>query len=177
MTNKLSKTYDPKEHEERIYQRWEEQGYFRPERGVELGLIPTDGTSADSPYWCITMPLPNITGALHLGHAMTAAVEDLMTRYHRMRGYQALYLPGTDHAGIATQNVVERELRKQGITRQDLGREEFVERVWEWKEIYHRRITDQHRRLGISCDWTRERFTLEPDLSHAVRTAFVRLYK
>ncbi|MCP4541156.1 MAG: valine--tRNA ligase [Chloroflexi bacterium] len=172
MTDKLSKTYNPQEHEERIYQWWEEQGYFRPERSVELGLAP-----ADSPYWCITMPLPNITGALHLGHAMTAAVEDLMTRYHRMKGYQALYLPGTDHAGIATQNVVERELRKEGIARQDLGREKFVERVWEWKEIYHRRITDQHRRLGISCDWARERFTLEPDLSHAVRTAFVRLYK
>jgi valyl-tRNA synthetase len=170
--DKLAKVYNPKDHEERIYRWWEEQGYFRPERGVELGLIPED-----SPYWCITMPLPNITGALHLGHAMTAAVEDMMTRYHRMRGYQALYLPGTDHAGIATQNVVERELRKQGIARQDLGREKFVERVWEWKEVYHRRITDQHRRLGISCDWTRERFTLEPDLSHAVRTAFVRLYK
>ncbi|MDY7079647.1 MAG: valine--tRNA ligase [Chloroflexota bacterium] len=172
MTDKLAKVYDPKDHEERLYQWWEEQGYFRPERGVELDLIPDD-----SPYWCITMPLPNVTGALHLGHAMTGAVEDLMTRYHRMRGYQALYLPGTDHAGIATQNVVERELRKEGITRHDLGREKFVERVWEWKEIYHRRITEQQKRLGISCDWTRERFTLEPDLSHAVRTAFVRLYE
>jgi valyl-tRNA synthetase len=172
MTDKLAKVYSPKDHEERIYRWWEEEGYFRPERGVEMGLIPED-----SPHWCITMPLPNITGALHLGHAMTAAVEDMMTRYHRMNGYQALYLPGTDHAGIATQNVVERELRKQGITRQELGREKFVEKVWEWKEVYHKRITEQHRRLGISCDWTRERFTLEPDLSHAVRTAFVRLYK
>jgi valyl-tRNA synthetase len=171
MTDELARVYDPGEHEERIYKWWEERGYFRPERGVELGLIPED-----SPYWCITMPLPNITGALHLGHAMTAAVEDMMTRYHRMKGYQALYLPGTDHAGIATQNVVERELRKQGLTRQELGREKFVEKVWEWKEVYHKRITEQHRRLGISCDWTRERFTLEPDLSHAVRTAFVRLY-
>ena len=172
MIEKLSKTYNPKEHEQRIYRWWEEQGYFRPEKPVELGLVPEDG-----PRWCITMPLPNVTGALHLGHAMTAAVEDLMTRYYRMKGYQALYLPGTDHAGIATQNVVERELRKQGITRHDLGREEFVKRVWEWKEIYHRRITTQHKRLGISCDWTRERFTLEEDLSFAVRTAFVRLYK
>jgi valyl-tRNA synthetase len=172
MTDRLAKVYNPKDHEERIYKWWEEEGYFRPERGVEMGLIPED-----SPHWCITMPLPNITGALHLGHAMTAAVEDMMTRYYRMNGYQALYLPGTDHAGIATQNVVERELRKQDITRQELGREKFVEKVWEWKEIYHKRITEQHRRLGISCDWTRERFTLEPDLSHAVRTAFVRLYK
>jgi valyl-tRNA synthetase len=171
MTDKLSKTYNPKEHEERIYQWWEEQGYFRPERGVELGLLPED-----TPYWCITIPLPNVTGALHLGHAMTGTVEDLMTRYHRMKGYQALYLPGTDHAGIATQNVVERELRKEGLTRHDLGREEFVDRVWEWKDVYHRRITVQQKRLGISCDWTRERFTLDDDLSHAVRTAFVRLY-
>jgi len=172
MADKLSKTYNPKEHEERIYQWWEEQGYFRPERGVELGLLPED-----APYWCITIPLPNVTGALHLGHAMTGTVEDLMTRYHRMKGYQALYLPGTDHAGIATQNVVERELRKEGLTRHDLGREAFVDRVWEWKDVYHRRITVQQKRLGISCDWTRERFTLEDDLSHAVRTAFVRLYK
>ena len=172
MTGKLAKTYNPKEHEERIYQWWEEQGYFRPEKQVELGLVSEDG-----PRWCITMPLPNVTGALHLGHAMTGSVEDLMTRYYRMQGYQALYLPGTDHAGIATQNVVERELRKEGLSRHDLGRAKFVERVWEWKEVYHARITAQQKRLGISCDWTRERFTLEEDLSHAVRTAFVRLYK
>jgi len=172
MTNKLSKTYNPKEHEERIYQWWEEQGYFRPERQVELGLASEDG-----PRWCITLPPPNVTGALHLGHAMVAAVEDLMTRYYRMKGCQTLYLPGTDHAGIATQNVVERELRKEGITRHDLGRDKFVEQVWEWKDVYHRRITTQTKRLGVSCDWTRERFTLDEDLSHAVRTAFVRLYK
>ncbi|MBE9507400.1 MAG: valine--tRNA ligase, partial [Chloroflexi bacterium] len=133
--------------------------------------------SEDGPRWCITMPPPNVTGALHLGHAMVAAVEDLMTRYYRMRGFETLFLPGSDHAGIATQNVVERELAKEGITRHDLGREKFVERVWEWKEIYHRRITDQTKRLGVSCDWTRERFTLDEGLSHAVRTAFVRLYK
>ena len=112
--DKLAKVYNPKDHEEQIYQWWEEQGYFRPERPVELGLIPED-----SPYWCITMPLPNITGALHLGHAMTAAVEDMMTRYYRMRGRETLFLPGADHAGIATQNVVERELAKQGISRHE----------------------------------------------------------
>ncbi|TET53491.1 MAG: valine--tRNA ligase, partial [Anaerolineales bacterium] len=172
MEQKLGRTYNPREHEERLYTWWEEQGFFRPETQVELGLA-----SADGPSWCITMPPPNVTGALHLGHAMTAAVEDLMTRYHRMRGDQTLFLPGSDHAGIATQNVVERELRKEGLTRHDLGREEFVARVWEWKQVYHRRITAQHRRLGISCDWTRERFTLDDDLSQAVRTAFVRLYK
>ncbi len=172
MSDKLAKTYNPKEHEERIYRWWEEQGYFRPEKQVELGLVTEDG-----PRWCITMPPPNVTGALHLGHAMTAAVEDLMTRYYRMRGFQTLFLPGVDHAGIATQNVVERELRKEGLTRHDLGREAFVARVWQWKEAYHRRITEQHRKLGVSCDWERERFTLDPGLSHAVRTAFVRLYK
>ncbi|NLF00194.1 MAG: valine--tRNA ligase, partial [Anaerolineales bacterium] len=171
MDGELSKTYNPKEHEERLYQWWEEQGYFRPEKQLELGLASREG-----PAWCITMPPPNVTGALHLGHAMTAAVEDLMTRYHRMKGDETLYLPGSDHAGIATQNVVERELRKQGLSRHDLGREQFVAKVWEWKHVYHQRITTQHKRLGISCDWARERFTMDEALSHAVRTAFVHLY-
>jgi valyl-tRNA synthetase len=171
MTDRLSKTYNPKDHEERLYKWWEEQGYFRPEKQVELGLAMPDG-----PRWCITLPPPNVTGALHLGHAMVAAVEDLMTRYNRMKGRQTLFLPGSDHAGIATQNVVERELRKEGLTRHDLGREKFIERVWEWKRVYHARISEQTRRLGMSCDWTRERFTLDEDLSRAVRTAFVRLY-
>ncbi len=172
MAKQLAQVYNPQEIEAGIYRWWEEQGYFRPEKQVELGLA-----SADGPRWCITMPPPNVTGALHLGHAMTAAVEDMMTRYYRMRGFQTLFLPGSDHAGIATQNVVERELRKEGLTRHDLGRERFVEQVWEWKEIYHARITEQHKRLGVSCDWERERFTLDPDLSRAVRTAFVHLYK
>ncbi len=172
MSEELARTYNPADHEERLYRWWEEQGYFRPEKALELGLASPEG-----PAWCITMPPPNVTGALHLGHAMVAAVEDLMTRYYRMRGYETLYLPGTDHAGIATQNVVERELRKEGLTRHDLGREAFVARVWEWKHVYHRRITEQTKRLGVSCDWTRERFTLDEDLSRAVRTAFVRLYQ
>ena len=172
MTEKLARVYNPQEHEERIYKWWEEQGYFRPEKQVELGLA-----SADGPRWCITMPPPNVTGTLHLGHAMTAAVEDAMTRYYRMRGFQTLFLPGTDHAGIATQNVVERELRKEGLTRHDLGREKFVERCWAWARESQRRITEQHKRLGVSCDWTRERFTLDEDLSRAVRTAFVHLFK
>ena len=171
MSEGLSRTYNPAEHEERLYAWWDRRGYFRPEQQVEIGL-----TAEDAPAWCITMPPPNVTGALHLGHGMTAAVEDLMTRYYRMRGYRTLFLPGSDHAGIATQNVVERELRKQGLTRHDLGRERFVEKVWEWKQVYHARITTQHKRLGISCDWTRERFTFDDALSHAVRTAFVHLY-
>jgi valyl-tRNA synthetase len=158
-------TYDPQATEQRLYDWWESQGYFKPR------LDP------DRQPFVISMPPPNVTGALHLGHAITAALEDLMIRYHRMKGAPTLWVPGTDHAGIATQNVVERELAKEGLTRHDLGREAFVQRCWEWKEESHRRITDQHRQLGISCDWDRERFTLDEGLSHAVRVAFVQLYE
>jgi len=165
----LAKTYDPKTVEPELYRWWEEQGYFKPETPVTR---PQPGKR-----FCITMPPPNVTGILHLGHAMTAALEDMMTRYHRMRGYKTLFLPGTDHAGIATQNVVERELAKEGLSRHALGREAFIQRVWEWKARTHARITDQHRQLGVSCDWTRERFTLDEGLSRAVRTAFVTLYE
>jgi valyl-tRNA synthetase len=168
----LSKTYNHQEHEERLYAWWESQGYFKPETMIEMGLADPEGET-----FCVTMPPPNVTGILHLGHAVAAALEDLMTRYHRMRGYETLFLPGSDHAGIATQNVVERELDKEGLTRHDLGREAFVERVWEWKEKTHARITDQHRQLGISCDWERERFTLDEGLSYAVRVAFHTLYE
>jgi len=167
----MDKIYDPHTTEKRLYEWWESQGYFRPETMIEKGLVSAEGQA-----WCITMPPPNVTGALHLGHALTAAVEDLMTRYYRMKGRETLFLPGADHAGIATQNVVERELSKQGISRFDLGRDKFVEKVWEWKEIYLARITEQHKRLGVSCDWERDRFTLDEGLSRAVRTAFVRLY-
>ncbi len=161
----MPKTYDPSTTEQRLYEWWESRGYFRPK--IDPAKKP----------WSITMPPPNVTGALHLGHAITAAIEDLMTRWHRMRGEPTLFLPGSDHAGIATQAVVERELAKQGLTRHDLGREKFIEKCWEWKHVYHRRITDQHRKLGVSCDWERERFTLDEGLSRAVRTAFVRLYE
>jgi valyl-tRNA synthetase len=170
--HEMDKIYDPHATEKRLYAWWESQGYFKPETLLDKGLARPEG-----PAWCITMPPPNVTGALHLGHAMTAAVEDLMTRYYRMRGFETLFLPGSDHAGIATQNVVERELAKQGLSRHELGRERFLEKVWEWKEVYHARITEQHKRLGVSCDWTRERFTLDDGLSQAVRTAFVRLYE
>jgi valyl-tRNA synthetase len=168
----MDKTYDPHAVERRLYAWWQARGYFKPETCVALGLA-----DPQRPAWCITMPPPNVTGALHLGHAMTAAIEDLMARYHRMSGREALFLPGSDHAGIATQNVVERELSKEGLSRHDLGREAFIARVWEWKEVYHARITEQHQRLGISCDWERERFTLDAGLSRAVRTAFVQLYE
>ena len=161
----MAKTYDPHSVEKRLYEWWESQGYFKPR------MAP------DRKPFVISMPPPNVTGALHLGHAMTAALEDLMIRYHRMRGGPTLWVPGTDHAGIATQNVVERELAKEGLTRHDLGREAFIQKCWEWKEKFHERITNQHRRLGVSCDWDRERFTLDEGLSHAVRVAFVRLYE
>jgi len=168
----LSKTYNPEEHEQRIYEWWESEGYFTPEKLIEIGVASRDGER-----FCITMPPPNVTGILHLGHAITVAVEDLMTRYYRMRGYETLFLPGMDHAGIATQNVVEREIAKEGLTRHDLGREAFVARAWAWKDVTHARITTQTRQLGVSCDWNRERFTLDDQLSHAVRVAFHTLYE
>ncbi len=168
----LSKTYNPKDHEQRLYEWWEATGYFKPETLIAKGV-----TTKDAPRFCITMPPPNVTGILHLGHAITAAIEDLMTRYYRMRGYETLFLPGSDHAGIATQNVVERELGKEGRTRHDLGRPAFIARCWEWKAQTHSRITNQHRQLGISCDWERERFTLDDTLSQAVRTAFHTLFE
>ncbi|MGQ9682283.1 MAG: valine--tRNA ligase [Anaerolineae bacterium] len=160
----MPKVYDPKTVERTLYDWWEAQGYFRP-RMVE-GRAP----------FVISMPPPNVTGALHLGHALTASIEDLMIRYHRMLGDPTLWVPGSDHAGIATQNVVERQLAKEGTSRQELGREAFVERVWQWKQQYGSIISRQHRRLGVSCDWERERFTLDEGLSRAVREAFGRLY-
>ena len=168
----LSKTYDPQANEMPLYDWWEAQGYFKPQTQWRLGQAKRDARP-----FVISMPPPNITGALHIGHAMTAAIEDLMIRYHRMLGEPALWVPGADHAGIATQNVVEKELAKEGLHRRDLGREKFVEQVWQWKDEYGARITQQHRRLGISCDWERERFTLDEGLSRAVREAFVRLYE
>ena len=168
----MPRTYDPHATEQRLYDWWEAQGYFKPETQFEKGLA----NRAQKPF-VISMPPPNVTGELHLGHAITASVEDLMIRYHRMRGDPTLWVPGSDHAGIATQNVVERELAKEGLTRHDLGREKFEERVWQWKEKYGGIITEQHRRLGGSCDWERERFTLDEGLSQAVRVAFVQLYE
>jgi len=171
MTNKpplpeeMGKVYDAQAIEQALYDWWEAQGYFQPK------------IDPDQEPFVISMPPPNVTGALHLGHAITAAVEDALIRYYRLTGRPTLWVPGSDHAGIATQNVVERELAKEGVTRHDLGREKFVERVWEWKKIFHERITNQHRRLGVSCDWSRERFTLDEGLSQAVREAFVRLYE
>ena len=160
----MPKAYDPRAVEKRLYARWEESGSFAP------------SGEAGTPAFTIIMPPPNVTGELHLGHALTDTVEDALVRWHRMLGERTLWLPGVDHAGIATQIVVERELAREGISRHDLGRERFVERVWEWVHRTRRNIDDQHRRLGASCDWTREVFTLDPGPALAVRTTFKRLY-
>ncbi|HUV93536.1 MAG TPA: valine--tRNA ligase [Anaerolineae bacterium] len=165
LPDQMSKTYNAGEIEQPLYRWWEIEGYFKPR--IDPSRKP----------FVISMPPPNVTGALHLGHAIVSCIEDALIRYHRMTGRPTLWVPGTDHAGIATQNVVERELAKEGLTRHHLGRTKFVERVWEWKRVFHQRITDQHRRLGVSCDWDRERFTMDEDLSRAVREAFVRLYE
>ena len=164
--NDMAKAYDPKLFEEPIYDWWESEGYFKPEIA---------GPEAEP--FVISMPPPNVTGALHLGHAITASIEDLMIRYQRMQGRAALWVPGSDHAGIATQLQVERALRAEGTCREEIGREKFLERTWAWKEQYGGIIQQQHRRLGASCDWDRERFTMDEGLSRAVREAFVRLYE
>jgi valyl-tRNA synthetase len=172
MTYELPKAYDFKSTEERIYAMWENGGYFQPHNDPNK----PDFDPNVKPF-VISIPPPNVTGELHLGHAMFVSMEDLMIRYHRMKGYSTLWLPGTDHAGIATQLMVERQLIKEGTSREEVGREEFLRRTWAWKEEKGGMITRQIRRLGASCDWTRERFTMDAGLSKAVREAFVRLYE
>ncbi|MCC7019132.1 MAG: valine--tRNA ligase [Ardenticatenales bacterium] len=167
----MAKAYDPHAFEAAVYDWWEQSGYFRPEAQEALGQ-----TEPDAKPFVISMPPPNVTGQLHTGHALTASMEDLMVRHHRLRGRPTLWVPGTDHAGIATQSVVERVLSQNGETRQSLGREAFVEMVWDYKAEFGDIINRQHRRLGVSCDWTRERFTLDEGLSRAVAECFVRLY-
>jgi len=162
----LPKSYEPSQVEARWYAWWMEKAFFRAE------------ASSNKPPYCIVLPPPNVTGFLHLGHALTATLEDILCRHKRMKGYNVLWLPGVDHAGIATQTVVERELKKtEGLTRLDLGREKFLERVWQWKESSGSRIAQQHQMLGASLDWSRERFTLDESSSVAVREAFVRLHE
>ncbi|MBM4313442.1 MAG: valine--tRNA ligase [Deltaproteobacteria bacterium] len=160
----LTKVYEPAAAETRWYQYWLDQGFFR-----------AADRSAKKPF-SIVIPPPNVTGMLHMGHALNNVLQDICVRYKRMQGYNALWMPGMDHAGIATQNVVEQELAKEGLTRHDLGREKFIERVWEWKAKYGGVIIHQLKRLGCSCDWERERFTMDEGLSRAVREVFVRLY-
>src|SRR5512136_1406323 len=169
----LPKAYDFRSTEPRIYAMWEQGGYFKPSNDPNRpSFDPTK-----KPF-VISIPPPNVTGELHLGHVLFVAMEDLMIRYARMKGIPTLWVPGTDHAGIATQLQVERDLlRTEEVTREELGREKFLERAWQWKVKYHALITRQVRRLGASCDWSRERFTLDDGLSRAVREAFVRLYE
>ena len=159
----LSQAFEPHSIEGKWYQVWEEKGYFTPR---------SSGLS-----FSIVIPPPNVTGHLHMGHALNLTLQDIVIRFRRMQGYRALWVPGTDHAGIATQNVVEKELAKEGTSREELGREKFLERVWEWKETYHRRIVEQLKKMGASCDWTRERFTMDEGLSRAVKEVFVRLFE
>ena len=162
----LAKSFEPADIERRWYPQWEAKGYFK------AGL-----DTAKRNAFCILLPPPNVTGTLHMGHGFNQAIMDALTRYHRMRGDNTLWQPGTDHAGIATQIVVERQLDAQGISRHELGREKFLEKVWEWKEYSGNTITRQMRRLGTSPDWSRERFTMDAGLSMTVTETFVRLYK
>ena len=168
----LPKTYDFSAAEKRLYAWWEEQGYFEPTNNPNQ-----PGHDPSKKPFVISIPPANVTGKLHLGHAMFVSMEDLMIRYHRMKGEPTLWVPGTDHAGIATQLVVEQMLRDQGTSREAIGREKFEEVIWEWKEEYGGHITRQIRRLGASCSWSYERFTLDEGLSKAVREAFVTLHE
>ena len=165
MTRELAKGYEPHDVEKRWYAEWESKGYFH-----------AAATSDKKPY-CIVIPPPNVTGALHMGHALNNTLQDILCRWKRMQGYNVLWMPGTDHAGIATQNVVERQLAAEGKDRHELGREAFIERVWKWKAESGGQIIGQLKRLGASCDWERERFTMDEGLSKAVRTVFVKLYE
>ena len=167
MLSEFDKPYDPKEHEDKIYKLWEESGFFNPDK------LP----GSEQKTFTIAIPPPNVTGSLHMGHALNATIQDILIRKKRMEGYRALWIPGTDHAGIATQNVVEKELKKQGISRHDLGREKFLEKVWEWKERYGNIILGQLKKMGASCDWTRARFTMDPKYQEAVKTAFLHYQK
>ncbi len=162
----LPKTYNPKKVEKRIYKKWEESGFFNP-----------DNCPGKKEGFCITIPPPNVTGKLHMGHALNAVIQDVLIRKKRMEGYKTLWLPGTDHAGIATQNVVEKKLKKEGKTRFDLGRKKFIKEVWKWKEKYGNIILKQLKKLGSSCDWSRTRFTMDEDYSKAVKQAFVHYFK
>ncbi len=161
----LEKNYNPKDFEEKIYEKWENDGDFKPDM------------KSKNEAFSIVIPPPNVTGVLHMGHALDDTLQDILIRYNRMQGKKVLWQPGTDHAGIATQMVVERNLAKEGITRHDLGREKFIEKVWEWRKQSGGTICRQLRRLGASCDWSRERFTMDEGLSRAVRKIFVSLYK
>ena len=165
MSKELSPKYNPAEVEAGRYQKWLDEDLFKP-----------SGDKKAHPY-SIVIPPPNVTGKLHLGHAWDTTMQDMIIRYKRMQGYDALWLPGMDHAGLATQAKVEARLREQGISRYDLGREKLVDKIWEWKEEYGGTITEQLKKIGTSCDWDRERFTMEEGCSKAVEEVFIKLYE
>ncbi|MFA6909462.1 MAG: valine--tRNA ligase, partial [Patescibacteria group bacterium] len=167
MSTSLPKAYEPKDTESEIYSSWERSGFFNPDN------LPGKRTKTYS----IAMPPANVTGELHLGHALGTTIQDILIRFKRMQGYKTLWLPGTDHAGISTQIMVERLIAQQGLDRHKLGRKAFLEHVWDWKKKYGTRITTQIRQMGASCDWSREHFTMDPKLTEAVQTAFIKLYK
>ncbi len=165
MKKTLEKVYAPKEFEDRIYQFWQDGGYFKAEPDPK-----------NEPY-TIVIPPPNITGQLHMGHALDETLQDILIRYKRLQGYSALWVPGTDHASIATEAKIVEAMRKEGISKEDLGRDGFLERAWDWKRQYGGGIVEQLKKLGSSCDWSRERFTLDEGCSEAVKEVFVRLYE
>ncbi|NOZ63632.1 MAG: class I tRNA ligase family protein, partial [Caldiserica bacterium] len=150
--------------EEKWINRWESGNFFHVK------------PAKDKKPYCIVIPPPNITGSLHMGHALDETIQDILVRFRRMQGYASLWIPGCDHAGIATQNVVERDLAKEGLRKEDIGRDKFIERVWKWKGLHEERIKEQLKRLGASCDWQRWAFTLDEKRARAVREAFVKLY-
>ena len=165
MSKELAKAYEPREVEDRIYDFWLQGGYFHAEVDPEK-----------KPY-TIVIPPPNITGQLHMGHALDETIQDILIRFKRMQGYSALWLPGTDHASIATEAKIVEAMKKEGLTKEDVGREGFLERAWDWKAKFGGRIVEQLKKLGSSCDWERERFTLDEGCSEAVKEVFVRLYE
>ncbi|MBW1801280.1 MAG: class I tRNA ligase family protein, partial [Deltaproteobacteria bacterium] len=164
-SEKMPKGYEPRNVEQHWYNFWEENGLF------------TAKPTSKKPPFSIVIPPPNVTGTLHMGHALNNTLQDILCRYKRMRGFNVLWQPGTDHAGIATQNVVEKDLAARDMNRHQIGRDKFVELVWEWREKYGGMIINQLKRLGSSCDWSRERFTMDEGLSRAVREVFVHLYE
>ncbi|MDY5884824.1 MAG: valine--tRNA ligase [Treponema sp.] len=173
----LEKAYDPKTFEDRIYNEWESKGYFKPASDKDSPVHCQCEACGKTDTYAVVIPPPNVTGVLHMGHGLNNTLQDIVVRYHRMKGDNTLWLTGTDHAGIATQNVVERQLKKEGKSRNDLGREKFLERTWEVKNAHHDIIVKQQKKLGNSTDWDRERFTYDEGLSKAVRDVFVTLYE
>ena len=160
----LKEKFNPKDFEEEIYQKWEENGYFKPSM---------DKTKES---FCIMMPPPNVTGKLHMGHALDDTIQDILIRFKRMQGYNTLWLPGSDHAAISTEMKLAQKLKEEGKTKQDLGREKFIEEAWDWTKLYDGTIQNQQKKLGCSCDWERRRFTLDEGLSNAVLEQFINLY-